>query len=202
MANANRPAGLVPLEYLDGSSYDGKARMFYIASTDANAYAIGDPVVMSGTGDAAGVAGITLATGGTGNIVLGAIVGMGSSLYGGPGAVPGALETTVIPATKTRAYYVLVSDDPNIVYQVQEIGTGTALAATEIGINANLVAGTNSGFLSGWLLDNSGTATTATLQLQLLGLVQTNSSDNAYGAYAKWKVRINNHQYVAGRAGV
>lgn len=202
MANANRPSGLVPLEYIDGSPWNGKGRMFYIASTDGNAYAIGDPVTLSGTGDAAGVAGITLASAGTGNIVLGNILGMGSNVYGGPGAIPGALETTVIPATKTRAYYVLVADDPNIVFSLQEIGTGTALAATEIGINANLVSGTNNGYVSGWLLDNSGTATTATLQLQLLGLVQTTAADNAYGAYAKWKVRINNHQYAGGRAGV
>lgn len=200
MANANRPTGLVPLEYLDGSPYTGKARMFYIASTDVNAYAIGDPVVMSGDGDGAGVAGITLATAGTGNVVLGAIVGAGGIVYGGPGAVPGAIETTVIPATKTRAYYVLVSDDPNIVYTLQEGGAGAALTAASIGTNFNLLSGTNTGYVSGWTLDNASGNTGSTRQLQLLGLLQR--PDNALGAYARWKVRINYHQYTAGQAGV
>lgn len=200
MPNVDRPAGLQPLEYLDGSPYNGKARMYCIPSTDTNAYAIGDPVVMAGSADAAGVSTIVLATAGTGNIVLGAIVGMGGSKYGGPGAIPGALETTVIPATKTRDYYVLVSDDPNIVYEIQEVSGGTALAAAQVGLNANLIAGTNTGYVSGWEVDNSGEATGATLQVQLLGLVQR--SDNAFGEHAKWKVRINYHQYTAGQAGV
>lgn len=200
MANANRPAGLVPLEYLDGSPWNGKARMFYIASTDPNAFAIGDPVTMSGDGDSAGVAGITLATAGTGNPVLGSIVGAAGAIYGGPGAVPGALETTIVPATKTRTYYVLVADDVNIVYSLQEGGAGAALTSASIGSNANLLSGTNNGYVSGWLLDNASLNTGSTRQLQLLGLVQ--SSDNAFGAYAKWKVRINYHQYTAGQAGV
>lgn len=200
MPNVNRPGGLAPLEYLDGSPYTGKARMFYIPSSDANAYAIGDPVTMAGSADANGVASVVLATAGDGNIVLGAIVGSGGSIYGGPGAVPGQLETTVIPATKTRGYYVLVSDDPNIVYTVQEGGAGAALAAGDVGRNFNLLSGVNTGYLSQWQLDNASGGTGATKQLQLLGLVQV--ADNALGQYAKWKVRINYHQYTAGQAGV
>ena len=200
MANANRPAGLVPLEYLDGSPWNGKARMYHIVSTDPNAFAIGDPVVMSGTGDSAGVAGVTLATAGFGNAVLGPIVGAAGAVYGGPGAVPGSLETTVVPATKTRSYYVLVADDPNLVYSIQEGGAGAALTAASIGINMDLVSGVNNGYQSGWLLDNASGNTGSTRQLQLLGLVQT--ADNAFGTYAKWKVRINYHQYTAGQAGV
>lgn len=200
MPNVNRLGGLQPLEYLDGSPYNGKARQFYIASADVNAFAIGDPVTLSGSGDSNGVAGITLASAADGAIVLGAIVGMGGSIYGGPGAVPGSLESAVIPATKTRAYYVLVSDDPNIVYSLQEDTTGAALTAADIGRNINLKSGANTGYVSGWQFDNSSGGTGATKQLQLLGLVQ--SPDNAFGANAKWKVRINYHQYTAGQAGV
>lgn len=200
MPNVDRPGGLAPLEYLDGSPYNGKARMYCIPSADASAFAIGDPVVLAGSADAAGVATIALATAGAGNQVLGAIVGMGGSKYGGPGAVPGSLETTVIPATKTRDYYVLVADDPSIVFSIQEVSGGTALTAAEVGLNADLVSGTNSGYLSGWEVNNVGEGAGATLQLQLLGLVQT--PDNAFGEHAKWKVRINNHCYSAGKAGL
>lgn len=200
MANTNRLGGLTPLEYLDGSPWSGKGRMFYIPSTDNNAYAIGDPVVMAGSADANGVASVTLATAGTAGIVLGAVLGFGSTVYGGPGVDPNATSTIVIPATKLHAYYVMVSDDPNIVYSIQEGGAGTALTVADVGSNANLVSGTNTGFVSGWAMDNASVNTGATRQLQLLGLVQT--QDNAFGQYAKWKVRINYHQYTAGQAGV
>lgn len=200
MANANRPAGLSPIEYLDGSPYSGKARQYYIQSTDPNAYAIGDPVVMAGSGDSNGVADVTLATAGTGSIVLGAIVGYGGIVYGGPGAIPGSVETTIIPAAKTRGYYVLVSDDPNIVYEIQEGGAGAALDKTYIGLNCNLLSGTNNGYISGWLFDNASTNSGSTRQLQLIGLSQ--KVDNAFGTYAKWRVRINYHQYSAGQSGV
>jgi hypothetical protein len=200
MANVNRPCGLVPLEYRSGAPYTGKARMYYIPSANGSAFAIGDPVALGGSADSKGVASIVLATAGGANLVLGAIVGFGGSAYGGPGAVPGSLETTVIPATKTRDYYVLVSDDPDIVYMVQEDNAGTPFTAAEVGLNASLKAGTNNGYTSTWVLDNAGEATTQALQLKLLGLVQT--PDNAFGVAAKWKVLINNHSFNDGQAGV
>lgn len=200
MANSNRPGGLSPLEYLDGSPYNGKARQFFIPSTDPNAYAIGDPVVMAGSGDSNGIASVVLATAGFGNIVLGAIVGMGGTVYGGGGFDPNLPNQAIIPATKTRGYYVLVSDDPNIVYTIQEGGAGAALTQASLGLNFDLLSGTNTGFVSGWQLDNASGNTGSTRQLQLLGLVQT--QDNAMGTYAKWKVRINFHQYTAGQTGV
>lgn len=198
MANANTPFGLAPVEYLGGAQWNGKARRYYIPAADTNAYAIGDPVTLAGSADTNGVASVVLATAGSG--MIGAIVGMGGTQYGGPSADPTNLNTTVIPATKTKAYYVLVADDPNIIFEVQEIGTGTQLAADQVGLNCNLVAGTNSGYLSGWLLTNSTEATTSTLDVKLLGLKQV--PGNAFGAYAKWLVLINNHLYRGGVAGV
>lgn len=199
MANANTPFGLAPVEYLSGAPWNGQVRRYYIPSSDGNAYAIGDPVTLGGSGDAKGVPSVVLATPGSG--LVGVIVGAGGLAYGGFSGDPTNLNTTVIPATKTKAYYVLVADDPNIIFEVQEIGTGTPLAATEIGLNANLVAGTNSGYLSGWLLTNTTEAATATLDVKLLGLSQS-VQPNDFGAYAKWRVLINNHLYRGGIAGV
>ena len=197
MANTNAPFGLRPVEYLNGACWNGQARRYHIASGDTNAFAIGDPVVLASSSDAAGVATITLATPGSG--LLGVVVGMGGLQYGGMSADPTNLNTTVIPATKTKAYYVLVCDDPNVIFEAQEIGTGTQLTATEVGLNANLVAGTNSGFQSGWLLTNTTEADTATLDVKLLGLAQ--KPGNAFGQYAVWKVLINNHNYRTGITG-
>lgn len=190
MANANTPFGLAPVAFLSGSPWNGQARRYYIPSTDGNAFAIGDPVSFAGGADAKGVASVTLSTPGSG--ILGVIVGAGGTAYGGMSGDPANLNTTVIPATKTKDYYVMVCDSPDVIYEVQEIGTGTAMTAAAVGLNANLVAAANSGYVSGWKLTDSTEATTSTLDVKLLGLAQR--PGNAFGAYAKWLVTINNHQ--------
>ena len=199
MANADRPAGLSPVAYLNGAKWTGGGRVFHVPSTNTDALAKGDPVVLSGTSDGNGVASVTLATAGTTNLVTGAIIGMGGTVYGSGYYDPANLSLSVIPATKTKDYYVLVEDDPNVIFEIQEVSGGTALTATAVGLNASLVSGTNNGFVSGWELDNGTEATTAALQLKLLGLVQR--KDNAFGEHAKWLVIINNHSYRTGVAG-
>jgi hypothetical protein len=201
MPNVNAPSGLSPVMYKNGSPWNGQARVYYIASTDVNAFAIGDPVALTGTGDAKGVPGVTLATAGSANPVLGAVVGVGGTVYGGPMADPTNLNTTVVPATKLRAYYVMVADDPNIVFEIQEsITSATPLTTAAVTKNANLLSGTNSGYMSGWQFNNNTTGTGATLQLHLFGLVQR--PDNAFGAYAKWLCTINTHALANNIAGV
>ena len=201
MANRNAPFGLSPFGYLNGSPWNGQARMYCIPSTDStNAYAIGDPVVLAGSADTKGIPTVTLATAGYGNAVTGVIVGAGGIVYGGPGANPNNLNTTVVPVTKAQNYYVLVADDPNILFMAQEDSVGNNLAATDVGNNIDLVAGTNSGYLSGWMIDSSTANTGNTRQLQLMQFLQT--PDNAIGTYGRWVVRINNHSYRAGTTGV
>lgn len=198
MANSNAPFGLRPHGYLSGAPWNGQARVYCIPNTDdTNAYAIGDPVELAGGADAAGVPTVVLATAGSG--ITGVIVSMGGTKYGSGHYDPTDLNTTVIPATKSKDYYVMVCDDPTVLFEVQEIGTGTALAAAAVGLNCNLVAGTNNGYVSGWLLTNTTEADTSTLDVQLMGLVQR--PGNAFGAYAKWLVRINSHSYNAGVTG-
>lgn len=199
MPNVNTPFGLAPHSYLSGAPWNGQARMYYIDSGDANAYAIGDPVAPQGSADANGVMRVVLATAGTGNAFCGCIVGTSAGPYGSV-VSPNAQNTTVIPATKTQSYYVMVCDDPNVIFEIQEGGAGAALAAGDVGSNANLLSGTNNGYSSGWTFNNATLATTNTLQLRLLGLVQRQG--NGFGAYAKWLVKINNHSYAAGVAGV
>jgi hypothetical protein len=196
MANVDKPMGLKPVSHLLGIPWSGGCHTYYIPSTDNNAFAIGDPVKSAGSADSNGVASVTLGTAGSPR--RGAIVGFGR--YEHLMADPNSLDTNIIPATKTHDYYAMVADDPFIIFETQEIGTGTAFTATEVGLNADLVAGTNNGFISGWLLNNVGEATTATLNVRLLGLVRR--SDNAFGAYAKWLVMINAHELKVGSDGL
>lgn len=200
MANANRPTGLSPVGYLNGAPWTGGGRVYCIPDTDdTNAYAIGDPVMLAGGADANGIPTITLASAGTGNTVLGAIVsGAGALSYGSDYGVPQD-SPIVIPATKSRNYYVLVADDPNTIFELQEDSVGGAIAVTDVALNHNLVSGANNGYVSGWMLDSSGSATTATLQMKILQLAPR--QDNAVGTYAKWWCIINNHAYRIGQAG-
>jgi hypothetical protein len=200
MANTNKPQGLTPVQYLNGSPWNGQARQYYIPSGNTQAFAIGDPVASSASADANGVPAIQLATAGASNAIRGVVVSAGGITRGAGNFDPTNLNTTVIPGTKTKDYYVLVADDPNILFEGQEGGTGTAFSAASVNANINLKSGTNNSFVSGWLLDNSATSTGTTYQLRLWGLVQ--KSNNAYGTYAKWLVSINTHELKAGTVGV
>ncbi len=201
MSNSNRPSGLSPRAFLSGAKWNGAGRIYCIPDTDdTNPYAIGDPVVLAGDADANGIPTITLATAGTGNAVLGAIVsGAGAPNDGGMYGVP-AQNQIVIPAVKSQSYYVLVADDPNIIFEVQEDSDGGSIAAASVGLNVNLIAGTNNGYQSGWLLDSSSVLNTSTLQMKLLRAERT--ADNALGTYCKWLCLINNHVFKAGTTGI
>jgi hypothetical protein len=197
MANTNKPSGLSPVQYLNGAPWNGQARVYSIAYNYGTAIYNGDPVILSGTSDTNGVAGITLATAGDANPVLGAVVGIGR--YESLIANPNNLSQTYYPAggDGTNApWYALVVDDPNVLFEAQDIGTGTQLAAADIGLNINLKSGTGNGYISGWGIDNGSKGATATYQCKLFGLVRT--SDNAFGQYAKFLVKINNHAYGTG----
>lgn len=198
MANANRPSGLSPVNTLNSGPYNGQARIYSMVPAYNTALAIGDPVASNGTADGNGVAGIQLATAGTGNAIRGVIVGLGTqeSLM----ANPQNLDITYKPANAPGTWYAMVVDDPNVVFEVQEVTGGTQLTALDVGLNANLLLGANNGFTSGWQLDNVGKAVGATLQVRLLGLARR--SDNAFGAAAKWLVKINNHEFAAGTVGL
>lgn len=203
MANANRPSGLTPVGYLNGSDWDGKARLYSIAANYGTALYIGDPVVSSGTSDALGTQGIAIYNG-TGAI-RGVIVGL--SKYEGMVGNPSNLDITYRPASDPAVWYAMVADDPNILFEVQENANGTQLAAADIGLNTILKSGTGNGYVSGWQLSSATDATpntTATLAVRLLGLSRKPAGTNVFGAYAKHLVQFNVHELAhgTGAAGV
>lgn len=202
MANANRPAGFIPVQYLSGAPWTGQARLYSIAAAYATALYIGDPVKSSGTANADGVPGIVL--GAATGALRGVIVGLGTQE--GLIANPQNLDITYRPAAATsKDWFAMVVDDPQVLFEIQENSNTLQLAATDIGANTISLAGTGNGFTSGWQLPSSTDATpatTATLQLKLMGLVRR--QQNAFGAYAKHLVQINVHELAhgTGSAGV
>jgi len=196
MANTNSPRGFSPVQYLNGSPWNGQARLYSIAAAYATALYIGDPVISSGTANADGVPGVIL--GAATGALRGVIVGLGTTE--GLIANPGNLDITYRPAAATaKDWFAMVVDDPNVIFEIQEKAGTQQLAATEIGLNTVPVLAAGNGFSSGWTLasyTDATPATTATLQLRLMGLVRR--PQNAFGAYAKHLVKINVHELGTG----
>lgn len=211
MANSNVPSGFTPVGYLNGAQWNGQGRLYSIDAAYATALYIGDPVISGGSSDVWGIPNIAI--GATTGALRGVIISLFNS--GSTTGSPGGLSVGNIsnpnlayrPAADPNVWYALVADDPNIIFSVQEESNGTQLAAANVGLNTISKSGTGNGFVSGWLLPSStgaSPATTATLQLRLLGLAQMPGGTNVFGAYAKWLVQINVHELAhgTGAAGV
>lgn len=202
MANLNAPSGLAPVGYLNGSPWNGQARLYGVAAADTSAYYVGDVVKMSvGTADANGIPYVIQATAGA--ACRGVVVAVGKALpygfQGGPFINPNDLTRTWRPAAaQATDYYVAVVDDPNVIFEVQEdsTGIGTAAAVTR---NANLSFGAPATgvFVSGVMVLGSSYNTTATLNVKILQAVQR-SDNTPYTAFQKWLVKINNHDFLGG----
>lgn len=164
--------GLKPVRYKDGSVYNGAANVYFVPATDATALFVGDPVIIAGSGDVEGVPTITRAA--AGDRITGVVVGFTSN----PASTAGSdTAMTVGYRAASTADYVLVADDPTLLFEVTEDAVGGALAVADIGNNADLVAGNGSTYtkLSGYALDSSTKATTtAQVRIERLSPVINN----------------------------
>jgi hypothetical protein len=190
MANADTPYGLIPCNR-NGGEYDGQINVYYIPSTDGTACAVGDVVKLAGSADADGIPTVTRGTAGA--ACVGVIVGFKVD--------PSYLELPNYRAAST-ARYVYVADDPDLFAYIQEDSDSVSLAATDVGLNANIITAAPSSTtgISNTELNSDSASTTSTLDLQIVRLAPL--PDNAIGTNAKWIVKLNNHQYGKGRTGV
>lgn len=190
MANINIPRGLIPYRYRSGAAYNGAGNVYYVPASYATAIYVGDPVVIVDNAvDGVGIPTVNVATlGGAGNFILGAMVGII------PGGEPQIAVTRDLPVyhPASTAGYIMVADDPMLLFSVQEDSVGGALAAGAAGRNVNLsnVAGgsTVTGY-SGVQLQSASLGQSNTLQMHLERLLE--QADNAQGTNAKWLCRIN-----------
>lgn len=191
MANKNIPRGLIPVQRLDGSPYNGLANVYSVPASYGTALHIGTPLVATGAADANGIPVVQIATAAGGNYTIGPMVGI---VDGGEQIVAVTRDMPIYHPASTNQY-ILVADDPDLIFEAQEDGVGGAMAVATSGTkNVDLIAGAGSnvtGF-SGWMLDSSTIATTNTLQCRILRCVQR--VDNEPGnTLAKWLVKINLH---------
>lgn len=178
MANADVAFGLAPVLPKGGVV---QTTEYYVPASDNTALFIGDPVTIAGSGDALGVPSIARSTAGSGNSITGVVVGFR----------PDANIVANGYRAAATAAYVLVCDDPEQVFEIQDDSDGGNLAVADIGLNANLVAAAGSAATkrSGFELDTSSKGAGATKQLRILGITQR--ADVEVGANTKVRVRIN-----------
>lgn len=192
MANADTPMGLRPVRHLGGAPYNGAVNIYSTLASDGTAIFVGDPVVLSGTSQTIrGRVYLDVDQAATGNVILGVVVGV----------VADTRDSLVHRAASTQRL-LMICDDPDILFEAQEVSGGTALTANDAGLNVDFVvaAGNANTGLSGVEINNGSEATTNTLDLHLYGLVPRD--DNEIGEHAKWLVRINRHQHANQVAGI
>jgi hypothetical protein len=190
MANANGARGLIPVRKFASSGYANALRRYSCPSTYATALFIGDPVIKTGTSDADGYSEVNSAA--NGGFITGVVVGFEDppSMLLGYGA-----------ASTTRA--VLVADDPEELFEIQEDAVGGTLALASVGLNADLISAAGSTYsrASGWQLDTSTAAVTATLQVKIVEFQHRTDNEPA-SANAKVLVKINKHTELANVLGI
>lgn len=203
MANINQVRGFVPVSDAYGTPYNGSVRAYYHAASDATPIFIGDLVTATGTSEFVNQGGFKMsypvvAQGATGGVFQGVCIGIQPLTQADP-----------IYAPASTGCVVFVADDPNALFLVQEVDSGTALTANDVGLNINVVvnAGSTVTGMSGMALNNTTEAVTNTLDLKIMG--QYLAADNDLGANVttgalpgRFLVRINRHRFANQIAGI
>jgi len=184
MANVSSPFGFRPVRYRDGKPFVGQVNRYTHDSGDSTALYVGDPVIAAGSASAGGYPTVVRATAGSGAYVTGVVVGF--------------IPQDQIPLKYGAAsvtYDVLVADDPDLLFEIQEDSVGGNLAATNVAQNADFISGSGSTItgLSGFMLDSSTANTTNTLQCRIEGWSNEPSNETP-GAYGRYLVSFNLHQ--------
>lgn len=209
MANISRVNGFRPVKHLDGSPWNGQVNRYFVAASDATAIFNGDLVKLAAVSDTAGqtvipgvasiggTQGATAFVAGTDSAAVGVVVGFMIN--------PLNLNNPQYRLAST-AMYVLVSDAPDTIYEVQvdtsTYPSGSAGIIGTAGFNknynvSNAAGGSTVTGLSGMLVQTSSAATTATLPLKAVGAKQAVDNDIT-SQFAKLLVMLNNQQFSGG----
>lgn len=196
--------GFRPVKYLNGAPYSGAVNRYMISASDTAVTNVGDFVQLSDNDALVDPAGfgvypaVERIGSGTAVPIVGAIVGFEPDYSN--------LNTGSVRAASTRRI-ALVADSPDLVFEAPQDAVGGVVAAASVGLNVSINLGTAQSvapFASGMSVDSSTVATTATIPLQIMGVVAAPDNDVTSTARpAALLVRINTHAFkAAGLAGV
>lgn len=177
--------GLKAVRKLDGGEL--RVRPYVIPASDSAIYGVGEALQLAGGIDTdSGLPTVVAAA--AGDVLIGAIVGF----EGGDASAP--LTGDYRPASTRRV--VLVCDDPDAVFQVQEDAAGGAISAANVGSGANadliISVATATTRESRTMLD-SNTAAATSAQCKIVGILRDDSNAAAQSAGAILEVVILEH---------
>ena len=190
MANIDAAFGLRPIGKVGSGVQNMGTTMYTIEDNYGTAIFKGDHVLQSGGYVIKGTA--------SGATILGVFNGCFyidptskkptySNYY--PGSINVTSAGSISGSTNIDAY---IYDDPYMLFEAQCDGT---LAKTDIGKNTDtvLTAGSTVNGLSKNEIDDSTEATTAGLQVKIIGITKDPENDDASSANANWYVMWNEH---------
>lgn len=192
MANANAAFGFRAVNR-DGSPYSGGTLRAVIPASDGTATFIGDAVQLGGSSDTGYP---TVVQGASGTAVFGVVVSFEAD--------PDGLGNQYRLASTKRFCQVVTVD--STYFEVQSDDDTAALDGDAVGLNADFIVGAGDTVygLSGMELDSNTALSTATLDLQIVSLVDR--ADNLLSGTGSTNknaiVKFNVPQTAAGRTGV
>ena len=197
MSSVSRLNGFKPVKMINSAAYNGQSNMYFVPSSDSTVIMVGDLVKLLGSARSpTGVPTVTRAV--ASDAVVGVVVGITFEGMGDTANVPPVTDlNTPMYRRASTDRYLMVCDDPMVVFEVQ--ASANTIAVTDVGNNANFraTAGSTTSGSSGFDLDVSTILTTATLPLKIVGFPYR--EDNAIGdAFVSVYVKLNNHQYNSG----
>ena len=199
MPNSATPGGLRSVQNMLSTGYNGAIKQFSVPAGDSTAIFIGDPVKLAGTSQfIGGVSYPDIAQAATGDVLCGVVVGF----------LQADRDSLLYRAASTQRI-ALVDIDPNALFEIPQVAGGTPITANDVGLNVNFVVAAGS-TVTGWsnvTLNNTTEATTNTLDLKIVDIVNRADNDpgSAVGTGADashFLVRINRHVFVNQIAGV
>jgi len=184
------PYGLKPINRIDGMPYAGAFRQIPVAASFATAIFFGDTVQIDSTGY------LILSTSTNAGTIVGVCVG-GQYVNSSGQTVQGQYLPASI-STSTNPAYAYVVDDPNALFKVAVVSSGTTMSSagrTVVGSNLALVlnAGNTTTGDSAYAVTLTGAGTTATIPIRVIDVVPETAT--AADTYTELLVKINAHQY-------
>lgn len=206
MAQTNKPFGFRPARTITGANWNGAVTKYVVLAAATLPVFVGDLVYVTGSGSAEGLREIARVNTAqvSGNVAVGVVVGF-EPVSPSTLDVSNSFRASGAQAADRVAYVV---DDPNMLFEVQEDAAGGAIAVASLGLNVDLIpgtpgtdAGTTASGRSKMMIDSSGVGATAERLLKLVEVVQA-VDNTAATSFARYLVKINQHQYGNATAGV
>ena len=189
MANDPNVRGLMPI-----NSPQGNIKLGIYRANTALAIFRNQPVALNNSGQ------VAVAAVGDNTPLLGSAVGfLDLTRAGLPSGMTTLTQAANLPISTDA--YVLVADDPNQLFLMEEDTGGTALTTSAIGNSVNwtyqaTTGNATTGYSTALIdRDTVGTGTDGMLQiLEVYDIKNQDGTDNLAGDFAKWVVRISDHQ--------